>query len=186
MFQTVDKPAAMNGVSVTGIVDTISAVQADPGLAEFRFNAANEWLGGSHNRSTILPLYGCREMQPARTEPWTYDNGEPQILLGRDEGANPVEFLLHALIGCITTTMAYHAAARGIEIAAIDSTIEGDVDLRGLLRIADVRPGYREIRVKMRVKTEGAAKKLAELLSFSPVYDVVSKSVPVKVTVETY
>ncbi|WP_218151986.1 OsmC family protein [Nitrosomonas communis] len=109
------------------------------------------------------------------------------MLLGQDAGANPVEFVLHALISCMTTSMVYHAAARGIKIEAVDSKLEGDLDLRGFLDLAkDVRKGYQEIRVKMRVKSQTTADTLKELIKFSPVFDVVSNSVPVKVKIETY
>jgi uncharacterized OsmC-like protein len=115
------------------------------------------------------------------------DNGEPPVLLGRDEGANPVEHLLSALMGCMTTTLAYHAASRGIEIKAIDTESDGDIDVRGFLGLSDkIRKGYQNIRVRMRVKSDATPETLAELAKFSPVYDVVSKSVPVDVVIETY
>jgi uncharacterized OsmC-like protein len=113
--------------------------------------------------------------------------GEPPVLLGADRGANPVEFLLNALIGCLTTTMVYHAASRAIEIRAVDSELEGDLDLRGFLGISpEVRKGYSEIRVKMRVQSKGSPAVLRELARFSPVYDVVSRALPVEISVETY
>lgn len=184
---TAPAPVFMNGVSVTGIFDTIAAVKKDPGLAEFKFRASNEWMGGGHNRSMIQGFYGCRQEDPSRKQPFVFDNGEPPVLLGNDEGANPVEFVLHALAGCLTTTMAYHAAARGIEIKAIESKLEGDLDLRGFLGLSnEVRKGYREVRVSMKVKSNGSPAVLRELAQFSPVFDIVSKSLPVKVLVETY
>jgi uncharacterized OsmC-like protein len=115
------------------------------------------------------------------------DNGEPPVLLGKDKGANPVEHLLNALMGCMTTTMAYHAASRGIKIEAIDTESEGDIDLRGFLGLSDtIRKGYQNIRVRMRVKSSAKPEALRELATFSPVYDVVSNSVPVDLVVETY
>jgi uncharacterized OsmC-like protein len=94
---------------------------------------------------------------------------------------------LHALIGCMTTTTAYHAAARGIAIEAIDSQIEGDLDLRGFLGLSDtVRKGYSAIRVRMRVKTKAEPATIKALTAMSPVHDVVSRAVPVSVHVETY
>lgn len=109
------------------------------------------------------------------------------MLLGRDAGANPVEYVLHALAACLTTTMVYHAAARGIGIEAVESQLDGDLDLRGFLGISnEVRKGYREIRVRMRVKSQAEPEMLRELAQFSPVFDIVSNSLPVKVVVETY
>ena len=83
--------------------------------------------------------------------------------------------------------MAYHAASHGIEIEAIDTESEGDIDLRGFLGLSDkIRKGYQNIRVRMRVKSTAKPETLRELATFSPVYDVVSNSVPVDLVVETY
>ncbi len=180
-------PAMRNGVDVTALSETVEAVKADPAIGEFRFRAANKWLGGGHNRTTIQGFFGAGQEDATRTKPFVLDADEPPVLLGADAGANPVEFVLHALAACMTTTMAYHAAARGIEIEAIDSRLEGDLDLRGFLDLAkDVRKGYREVRVTMRVKSKAAPAVLAELVRFSPVHDIVSNSLPVKVEIETY
>jgi uncharacterized OsmC-like protein len=112
--------------------------------------------------------------------------GEPPVLLGQDRGANPVEHLLNALIGCLTTTLVYHAAARGIDIRSVESELEGDLDLRGFLGISnEVRKGYSEVRVRMRVKSNASPATLRELAQFSPVFDVVSRALPVQLTVET-
>jgi len=109
------------------------------------------------------------------------------VLLGADEHANPVEYVLHALAGCLTTTMAYHAAARGIVVDAVESQLEGDLDLRGFLGLSDeVRKGFSAVRVKMRARSNAAAATLRDLAQYSPVFDIVSKSLPVSVTVETY
>jgi uncharacterized OsmC-like protein len=176
-----------NGVDVGALFDTIDAVKADEALAEFRFRASNRWIDGGHNRSTIMGFFGCKAEDETRTQPFVMDADEPPVLLGKDNGANPVEYVLHALAACLTTTMAYHAAARGIEIEAIDSTLEGDLDLRGFLGLSDeVRKGYREIRINFRVKSDASSSTLRELAQFSPVYDIVSNSLPVKIGVETY
>lgn len=180
------EPVIRNGVNVTALFETIDAVKQDPAIAEFRFGATNRWLGGDRNRTTVTGFYGAKQAQPHAT-PFELECGEPAVLLGADRGANPVEHLLNALAGCLTTTMAYHAAARGIDIGAIDSELEGDLDLRGFLGISkDVRRGYREVRVKMRVQSDASPKLLRELAQYSPVYDVVSNSLPVQVSVETY
>lgn len=177
----------INGVDTRALFDTIDAVRADERLAEFRFRASNEWLSGGHNRSTIMGFYGCRAEDATRTRPFVMDADEPPVLLGEDAGANPVEYVLHALAACLTTTMAYHAAARGIEIASIESKLEGDLDLRGFLGLSDeVRKGYREIRVDFRVQSDASASTLRQLAQFSPVFDIVSNSLPVIVRVETY
>jgi uncharacterized OsmC-like protein len=181
----VEQPIVRNGVNVSALGQTIQAVKANREIAQFQFRARNRWMGGDHNRSTIDGFHGaCQEMRHAQA--FDMDNGEPSVLLGADRHANPVEYVLHALAGCLTTTMAYHAAARGIAIEAIDSTLEGDLDLRGFLGLSDeVRKGFHAIRVRMRVKSSAGAAQLRELTKFSPVYDIVSKSLPVDVSVET-
>jgi uncharacterized OsmC-like protein len=179
-------PAIRNGVDVGALFATIAAIKADPGIAEFRFRAANRWLGGDRNLTTVTGFFGAKQEQP-HAQPFEMECGEPPVLLGQDRGANPVEFLLNALIGCLTTTMVFHAAARGIEIGSVESTLEGDIDLRGFLGISpDVRKGYREIRVKMRVKSKGSPAVLRELAQYSPVFDVCSRALPVRVEVETF
>jgi uncharacterized OsmC-like protein len=184
---TQQQAACTNGVNVTALFETIDAVKNDSGLANFQFRAENRWIDGGHNRSTIQAFYGCRDEDQTRREPFVLDADEPPVLLGEDAGANPVEYVLHALAACLTTTMVYHAAARGIEIEAVDSALEGDLDLRGFLGLSDeVRKGYHDIRVRMRVKSESSPATLRELAKFSPVYDVVSNSLPVQVIVETY
>ncbi len=182
-----ETPAFLNGVNVTGLFETIDAIKADSGLANFRFRTCNEWIDGGHNRSTIKAFYGCRAEDETRSEPFLLEADEPPVLLGQDAGPNPVEFILHGLAACLTTTMVYHAASRGIEIEAVESALEGDIDLRGFLGISDkVRKGYHDIRVRMRVKSEAKPEALRDLAQFSPVYDTVSKSVPVDIVVETY
>lgn len=181
------QPTIRNGVDVSALMGTIEAVKTNPEIATFHFRGSNTWIGGDHNRSTIKDFYGACQEHRIESEPFVIDNGEPPVLLGQDKGANPVEYLLSALMGCMTTTMVYHAAARGIEIKAVDTESEGDIDLRGFLGLSNtIRKGYQNIRVRMRVKSDAKPETLRELTKFSPVYDVVSNSVPVDVVVETY
>ncbi|GIK50372.1 MAG: osmotically inducible protein C [Alphaproteobacteria bacterium] len=167
--------------------ETIEAVKANADIAKFNFRARNTWLGGDCNRTTIKDFTGALSEHRASAQAFIADNGEPEVLLGADKAPNPVEWLLHALIGCMTTTTAYHAASRNIAVDAIDSEIDGDLDLRGFLGLSqDVRNGYQVIRVRMRVKTKAAPETIEALTLMSPVYDVVSKSVPVDLSIETY
>lgn len=176
----------VNGVDVGALFDTIAAVKQDPGLAEFQFRASNRWIEGGFNRSSIQAFHGCREEDSTRTQPFVLDADEPPLLLGQDRGANPVEYVLHALAACLTTTMVYHAAARGIEIRGVESKLQGDLDLRGFLGLdPNVRKGYRSVRVEMTVDSDASPAVLRELAQFSPVYDIVSNSLPVEVVVKT-
>jgi len=137
----------INGVDRSALSATISAIQADPGLAGFRFRISNEWLGGGLNRSTVTDFHGTRQDIPHQT-PFVLMNDEPPVLLSGDKGPNPVENLLHALSGCLTTSLVYHAAARGIRLAGVRTGLEGDLDLRGFLGLSqEVRRGYQGVRV---------------------------------------
>lgn len=181
-----DAPMTVNGVDVTALSQTLDAMKREPMLGAFQFRAGNTWLGGGLNRTVIAGFYGAGEEQ-ARERPFSFNADEPPVLLGGDQGANPVEFVLHALAACLTTSLVYHAAARGIAIKTISSEVEGDIDVRGFMGLADdVRKGYHHVRVKMRVASDAPAEQLETLAKFSPVFDIVSNSLPVGLTVETH
>jgi uncharacterized OsmC-like protein len=182
-----DQPVTVNGVNVGQVTDLIDTIENDKAFAEMQFRLKNKWIDGGLNRSQIKGFYaGCQE-DDTRTEAFTYDADEPAIIAGGDSAPNPVEYILHALAGCLTTSMVYHAAVRDIRIEAIESELEGDLDVRGLFGLSDtVRKGYRNIRVKMRVKSEASAEELKELAMYSPVFDIVSNSLPVDLVVEKF
>ena len=178
--------ATVNGVTVGRVMDIIGAIEKDPKNARFQFRLNNHWKDAGLNRSRIQGYYArgsrTRHAHASRSS-WTTD--EPEITSGGDSAPNPMEFVLHALAGCLTSTMVYHAAVQGIEIDSVESSLEGDMDVRGMLGLSeDVRKGYQAIRVRMRVKSEASAETLKELALFSPVYDIVSRSVPVEVVLE--
>lgn len=174
----------INGVDVDRLGQTIQAVQQNPSLGVSQFRATNCWISGGHNRSTIQGFYGVGQEDTSRMHPFILDADEPAVLLGKDQGANPVEFVLHALAACLTTSLVYHAAARGIRIESVESRLEGDLDLRGFLGLSDnVRKGYQAIRVKFTVKSDASLEQLKELAMFSPVYDIVSNPVPVTINI---
>jgi uncharacterized OsmC-like protein len=177
----------VNGVDLGRLSATIDAVTADPALARFQFRASNRWIDGGHSRTTIKGFYGAGQEDATRTQPFTVDTDEPPVLLGQNQAANAGEYLLHALAACLTGTIAYHAAARGIVLDGLECTIQGDLDLRGFLGLdASVRPGYDQIRVTIKVAGDFDDNQLAELESltrFSPVRDIVSNPVPVAIDV---
>ncbi len=174
----------LNGLDLQAMAQTVDALKRDPGLAQFQFRARNQWIGGGENRSTIKDFFAAGAEDASRREPFVFTNGEPPVLLGNNEGANPVEFLLHALAGCVTTTTVLHAAARGIKIKSLATELVGDIDLQGLLGLDDsVPPGYREIRIKMDIEADCSDAELDDLLRFaqahSPVCNTVCRPVPV-------
>lgn len=181
---TARKETYLNGMNVKAAIDTIDAIKADTSLARFQFRAHNCWIDGGENRSTIRDFYGAGREDDSRTSNFEFTNGEPPVLLGNNEGANPVEYLLHALAGCVTTTFVLHAMARGIEVMELSTELEGDMDLRGLLGLNEsVSPGYEQIRIRMHVKADCTDDELADLLDFtrqhSPVCNTVCRPVPV-------
>ena len=182
----VQPPTRMNGLDVQSALDTIDAIKADASLARFQFRARNTWIDGGENRSVIRDFYGAGREDDSRSVAFEFTNGEPPVLLGNNEGANPVEFLLHALAGCVTTTFVLHAMARGIAIRELSTQLEGDLDLRGLLGLDDsVSPGYEEIRIRMNVQADCSDEALDELLAYtqqhSPVCNTVCRPVPVSI-----
>lgn len=174
----------INGVDVSKLTATIEAVRQQPPLAQFKFRARNRWDTGGHNVATVDTFHGtCQEME--HKQPFVMHADEPAVLLGEDNGANPVEYVLSGLSGCMTTTLAYHAAGRSMKIESIESQYEGDLDLQGMLGLDPaVRPGYREIRVKFRVKGDVDEQTVQELVRNSPVYDTLANPVKIKVEVE--
>jgi uncharacterized OsmC-like protein len=179
-----ERPDMINGLDVDAAAATIAAIKSDESLARFQFRARNTWIGGGENRSIIRDFYGAGREDTSRNSPFELTNGEPPVLLGNNEGANPVEFLLHALAGCVTTTFVLHAMARNIAIKSLSTELSGDLDVRGLLGLDDGVPaGYEQVRIRMKVAADCSAKELDDLLAYaqrhSPVCNTVCRPVPV-------
>jgi uncharacterized OsmC-like protein len=180
--------SVINGVDRDKLLGTVGLIQATPGLAKFKFHVQNDWVDGAHNRSTIHTFFGAGTDMEHEVK-FELDADEPAILLGRDQGPNAGEYLLHALAACVTSTMVYHAAARGIAIVEVESALDGDIDLRGFLGIdKNVRNGFSEIRLNFKIKADVPDDRLQELSSlgqrYSAILDTITKGVPVKVTAE--
>lgn len=177
----------VNGVAVDRITEAIELLTAEPDLAQFKFRTNNTWVDGTLNRAENPPFYGVGAEFDGRPKPHVHTMDEPPMLAGQDRAANPVEYLLAGLSGCVTTTFIAYAAAQGIKIDALRTELEGDIDLRGFLGIShDVRPGYRQIRVKFHVKSDAPRSKIQELVKLagkrSPVADTVRNGVPLELT----
>jgi len=176
---------SVNGIDMDTLHSTIEAIQNDPDLGKCRFHIHNKWLEGNHNRTTVSGFYGAKE-ERRHKQPFQLDCDEPALLAGEDQGANPVEHLLNSLAGCLTTSMVAHAAVRGIHIEELESQVEGDIDLRGFLGLAeDVPKGYTSIRVKFKVKADVAnMERLKRLALYSPTFNTLVHGVKVDVSVE--
>lgn len=178
------KQDMINGVDRPALFGAIEAMSRDASLAQFNFRIENEWLDAGLNRSTVRDFSGVGQ-EFAHAAPFELYNDEPPVLLSGDKGPNPVENLLHALAGCLVTSIVYHAAARGMKIDAVRTRFEGDLDLRGLLGITKAcRNGYRQIKVTFDIEGDLTLAQKRELMAmgpeFSPVYDVVAHGTEVK------
>lgn len=179
-----EEDGRINGFDPQAITATVDALRNDPPLARFAFRARNQWISGGENRSMIQDFFGCGTEDTSRAKPFVYTNGEPPVLLGNNEGANPVEYLLHALAGCVTTTTALHAAARGIHVRSLRTELAGDINLMGFLGLdPDVPAGCEAITIRMDIQADCSDEELDELLKFvhghSPVCNTVCRPVPV-------
>lgn len=174
----------VNGVNVGDVEELVGAIQENPQLASSRFRLTNKWINGGHNQSRISGFYSGGEDQQHLQE-FVLEADEPPVLAGTDKGANPVEHLLNALAACLTTTLVYHAAVRGIEIRSLEADVEGDIDLRGFLGLSnEVRRGFENIRVNFRVDTDAKNIELLKALSkLSPVFDTTQNGTNVGVSI---
>jgi uncharacterized OsmC-like protein len=175
----------VNGIHMETLLGTVNAIEQEPDLGASKFRASNVWLGGSRNQSTITGFYGAKQ-EIAHKQKFVLDADEPPILAGNDDGANPVEHLLNALAACVTTSMVAHAAVRGIQIQALESQLEGDIDLRGFLGLADdVAKGFTNIRIKFKVRADVQnLERLKRLTAFSPVLNTITEGATVDIQVE--
>lgn len=180
------QPIPRHGVDTPTLFATIDTVAGQPDLARFQFRARNRWINGTHSRSTMSGFSGAGG-EHVHKRAHMADADHPGLLCGDDEGPTPVEFLLHALAGCLTAGIANIAAARGVTLESVESTVEGDMDLRGILGLSDeVRNGFAGVRISFKVKGDAPAEKLREIVeqsrARSAVFDVLANGIPVTVT----
>jgi uncharacterized OsmC-like protein len=176
-----------NGVDTATLFATLDAVKGNPDIAKFQFRATNRWVSGTHNQSTIHGFHGALQ-EMTHQHPWTFDADHPAVLVGNDNGPTPVEYVLHALAACLTAGLANIAAARGITLTEVESTVEGDIDLMGILGLSEqVRNGYQHLKVSFRLRGDDADKLRAvveQSRGRSAVFDIVTNGVPVAIEVD--
>ncbi len=184
---TVQKPEIVNGIEVDKVMSIINNINTDANNGKWQFRSTNQWTGATRNQSVFKDYFANDGENFTHPNPFVVEADEPFLLGGTSNTANPVEYLLHALTSCLTTSLVAHAAVRGITVEDIKTSTEGEIDVRGFLGISkDVRKGFQAIRINMKVKSEATAKQLKELALFSPVYDTVSNSLPVDLIIEKY
>ena len=189
MTTTSQDRAALNGVDVPVLYATLDLLREQQELAEFQFRASNEWVSGTHNRTSIEGFYGAGQEDLTRDGPFVLDADHPSVLLGEDHGPTAVEHLLHAIAACLTHGIANVAAARGIRLHRVTSTVEGDISLLGMLGLdTGVRNGYRQIRVHFEIEGDATAEQLEAVVrrsqDRSAVYDVLTNGTDVVVDVQ--
>jgi uncharacterized OsmC-like protein len=184
---TTTEHATRNGVDTATLFATLDAVRADTDLAKFQFRATNRWQSGTHNQSTIHGYYGAKQ-EMTHQQPFTFDADHPPVLVGQDNGPTPVEYLLHALAACLTAGIANVAAARGVTLTEVSSTVTGDIDLLGILGLSkDVRNGYQQLKVDFTLRGDDPEKLRAVVEQSrrrSAVFDVLTNGVPVSIDVD--
>jgi uncharacterized OsmC-like protein len=190
MFDAIVKEKTIvNGIDVDEFNATVEAIREQRDLAQLQFRARNEWIGGTHNRTTVNEVYGAGELHE-REKSFLLEKDEPVFLLGTDKGANPVEHLLAALAGCLTTTLVYFAAAEGVRLDRIASRFEGDINVLGFLGIdPSRRTGCEEIRVTFDIEADAPREKIERLVQLaqerSGVFDMLTNKTPVSVTLKS-
>ena len=189
MSVTTENPRR-NGVDTATLFATIDAVKGQNEIAKFSFRAENEWLSGTHSRSRYSGFYGAtQEMQHEHET--VVDADHPVVLVGRDAAPTPVEYLLHAIAACLTAGIANVAAARGVELTSVSSTVEGPIDLLGILGLSDgsVRNGYEQVKVTFHIEGDADDETLRGIVEQSrrrsAVYDALTNPTPVVIDVVT-
>ena len=189
MTITTDK-TPLNGVDTATLFATRDAVKETNEIAKFQFRAQNTWVSGTHNRSVVSGFYGAmQEMQHQQAT--VVDSDHPAVLVGTDQGPTPVEYLLHAIAACLTSGIANVAAARGVRLTHVSSTVTGDIDLLGILGLSggSVRNGYEQVKVTFRVEGDADDATLREIVEQSrrrsAVYDALTNPTPVAIEVVT-
>ena len=173
----------INGVDTNILGNLAASISEDENYGKFKFRATNQWITGARSRSSIQGFYAGGKENTERKEALYVDADQPAFFYGQNTGPNPVEHLLHALTSCLAFTLVSHASVQGIHLDEVETSSEGDMDARGLFGISDqVNKGYSHVSVNMRVKSDADVDTLTEMALYSPVYDVVSRGIPVDFT----
>jgi uncharacterized OsmC-like protein len=175
-----------NGVNVEALIAAREALTQAPQAAQFKWRAACEWKDGTHSRSTVESFFGLGEEQHRKTT-FAFDADHPEVFASEDKGATPVEYVLVGLASCLTAGIAAVAQHRKIQLRSVKATIEGDMDLQGILGIdSDVRNGFDGIRIQFNIdadaKREDIEALVAQSQKRSAVFDIVTN--PTNVTVK--
>jgi uncharacterized OsmC-like protein len=177
-----------NGVNVAALIAAREALTDAPEAAQFKWRAACEWKNGTHSHSMVQGFYGLGQEQQRKTI-FTFDVDHPEVFAAEDKGATPVEYVLVGLASCLTAGIAAVAQHRNIQLRSVTATIEGDMDIQGILGIDnDVRNGFGGIKVTYKIdadaKPEDIEALVAQSQKRSAVYDIVTNPTNVTVVVD--
>ncbi len=182
---TIEVPATLNGIETEGQSQTMGAIRENPEMGEVRFRAVNRWRGGARTRSGIAAFDAAGARQ-AHLQAFTVDTDLPQGFQGADSAPAPTEHALQALAACMTTTMVYNCAARGIEVRSVESEVEGQMNASGFLQLGKpARKGFSQVRLGFKIDADASENELQSLLQSSPLFDVFTNGVPVSVNLDT-
>lgn len=182
---TTDTPVN-NGVNVEALLGAREALTQAPAAANFTWRATCEWQRGTHSRSDVEGFFGLGEEQHHRTT-YSFDSDHPEIFASEDNGATPVEYVLVGLAGCLTAGVAAVAQNRGIQLNKVAATVEGAMDVRGILGMdTDIRNGFSDIKVIYDIDADASPADIEALVAQSQkrsaVYDIITN--PTNVTVK--
>jgi uncharacterized OsmC-like protein len=177
----------VNGLDTDQVTGLAGKIVEDENYGKFQWRASNRWTNGAENKTTIQGFFAGGVEQTERKQPHVITMNQPEFLGGFDTAPNAVEYVLHALTSCLTVTLTYHAAVNGIALGAIETSAKGEHDARGFFGISeDVRKGFSSIRVDMRVASQASVEALTEMAMFSPVFEMISRALPVEFHLETH
>jgi len=175
-----------NGVNVQALLDARTALTDAPEAAQFTWRASNQWVRGTHSRSDVTGFFGLGDEQQHRTA-FSFDADHPEVFASEDHGPTPVEYVLVGLASCLTAGVAAVAQNRGIQLNSVQATIEGDMDILGILGAdPDVRNGFSGIKIRYEIDADATPDEIEALVAQSQkrsaVFDVVTN--PTSVTVQ--
>jgi uncharacterized OsmC-like protein len=176
-----------NGVNVEALLGAREALTAAPEAAKFVWRATSEWQNGTHSKSNVEGFFGLGEEQNHRTK-YSFDMDHPEIFASEDHGATPVEYVLVGLAGCLTAGVAAVAQNRGIQLRKVTATLEGDMDVRGILGMdSEIRNGFGGIKVTYNIDADATPEDIRALVAQSQkrsaVYDIITNPTDVRVEV---
>jgi uncharacterized OsmC-like protein len=177
-----------NGVNVAALLGARDALTAAPEAARFQWRATCQWIRGTHSRSAVEGFFGLGQEQKHRTE-FTFEADHPEVFASEDHGATPVEMVLAGLASCLTAGVASVAQMRDIQLRSVKATVEGAMDIRGILGAdADVRNGFDGIRVVYEIDADATPDEIravvAQSQKRSAVYDIITNPTNVRVEVK--